>query len=122
MDEQKSTLIHLLNALMACLGVVAGGLVICGLLLAFIPSSGQPDSSEGPLGGSQLSSQDAQAGTEPENEEQALLKAYEEAITSGTATEETYLRLADLWINRGEMDRAEQILHQGIEQLGGHVA
>lgn len=121
MDEQKSTLIHLLNALMACLGVVAGGLVICGLLLAFIPSSGQPDSSEDPLG-SQHPSQDAQAGIESENEEQALLKAYEEAITSGTATEETYLRLADLWINRGEMDRAEQILHQGIEQLGGNVA
>lgn len=35
---QKRPVIRVLNALMACLGVAAGGLVICGLLLACVPT------------------------------------------------------------------------------------
>ena len=39
MNVQKRPLLRLLNILMACLGVVAGGLVICQLLLTFAAPS-----------------------------------------------------------------------------------
>ena len=41
MDVEKRPVIRALNALMVCLGVVAGGLMICSLLLAYTVSSGQ---------------------------------------------------------------------------------
>ena len=39
MDVQKRPSLHLLNILMACLGVVAGGLMICQLLLTLAAPS-----------------------------------------------------------------------------------
>lgn len=117
MDVQKRPLLHLLNILMACLGVVAGGLVICQLLLTLaapsLQSAGGADLPEE----EEISLQNVPTVTGVENEEQALLKSYEQEIKSGTATAEIYLCLADLWVSCGEEERASQVLRQGMEQL-----
>ena len=42
MDTRKRPVLRVLNTLMACLGVAAGGLVICGLLLAYVPPPAAP--------------------------------------------------------------------------------
>ena len=101
MNVQKRPLLHLLNILMACLGVVAGGLVICQLLLTLaapsVQSAGGADLPEK----EEISWQNVPTVTGVENEEQALLKSYEQEIKSGTATAEIYLCLADLWVSCG---------------------
>lgn len=119
MDMQKHPVIRLLNAIMACLGVAAGGLVICGLLLAYAPTPGRPDggSEGGASSRPSLGEVPAAAGGEPD--EQTLLREYEEVIASGAAGVETYLSLADLWASCGEMGRAEQVLRQGWEDTDG---
>lgn len=124
MDMQKRPVIRVLNALMACLGVAAGGLVICGLLLACVPT---PTPTEGdvdagrPAGAESSERMDADQSSEigAADEDQHLLEKYEEDIASGTATAEAYLGLAEYWMDRGDADRAEQVLCQGMEDTGG---
>ena len=43
MDTRKRPVLRVLNALTACLGVAAGGLAICWLLLACVPTSAAPE-------------------------------------------------------------------------------
>ena len=123
MDVEKRPVIRALNALMVCLGVVAGSLMICNLLLAHTVSSGQSDgSSYSDLSsGSQVPLENDSTSSGAEDDEQILLEGYEEAITSGTATAETYLNLADIWMRRGEEERAEEVLRQGLESLGNNA-
>ena len=123
MDVEKRPVIRALNALMVCLGVVAGGLMICSLLLAYTVSSGQPDGSSSSdfSSGSQLPLENDSTSSGAEDDEQILLEGYEEAITSGTATAETYLNLADIWMSREEEERAEEVLRQGLESLGNNA-
>ena len=124
MDMQKRPVIRVLNALMSCLGVAAGGLVICGLLLACVPT---PTLTEGdvdagrPAGAESSERMDADQSSEigTSNEDQHLLEKYEEDIASGAATAETYLELAEYWMDRGDADRAERVLRQGLEDTGG---
>ena len=121
---QKRPVIRVLNALMACLGVAAGGLVICGLLLACVPT---PTLTEGdvdagrPAGAESSERMDADQSSEigTSNEDQHLLEKYEEDIASGAATAETYLELAEYWMDRGDADRAERVLRQGLEDTSG---
>lgn len=124
MDTRKRPVLRVLNALMACLGVAAGGLVICGLLLAYVPT---PTPTEGdvdagcPAGAESSEGVDADQSSEigAADEDQHLLEKYEEDIASGTATAEAYLGLAEYWMDRGDADRAEQVLCQGMEDTGG---
>ena len=124
MDTQKRPVLRVLNALMACLGVAAGGLVICGLLLAYVPT---PTPTEGdvdagcPAGAESSEGVDADQSSEigASDEDQHLLEKYEEDIASGTATAEAYLGLAEYWMDRGDADRAEQALRQGLENTDG---
>ena len=121
---KRRPVIRVLNALMACLGVAAGGLVICGLLLACVPT---PTPTEGdvdagrPAGAESSEGMDADQSSEigTSNEDQHLLEKYEEDIASGAATAETYLELAEYWMDRGDADRAERVLRQGLEDTGG---
>ena len=123
MDVEKRPVIRALNALMACLGMVAGGLMICSLLLAFTVPFGQSDgsSSSDLSSSSQVPLENDSTSSGAEDDEQILLEGYEEAITSGTATAETYLNLAGIWMSRGEEECAEEVLHQGLENLGNNA-
>lgn len=124
MDMQKRPVIRVLNALWPGLGVAAGGLVICGLLLACVPTptptEGDVDASR-PAGAESSEGMDADQSSEigTSNEDQHLKKKYEEDIASGAATAETYLELAEYWMDRGDADRAERVLRQGLEDTGG---
>lgn len=124
MDTRKRPVLRVLNTLMACLGVVAGGLVICGLLLAYVPT---PTPTEGdmnagrPAGAESSEGMDVDQSSEigASDEDQHLLEKYEGDIASGAAAAETYLGFAEYWMDRGDTDRAEQMLRQGLEDTGG---
>lgn len=124
MDTQKRPALQILNILMVGLGVVAGGLVICGLLLAYVPAPTpmEGDVDEGCSAESESSnSMDADQSNEigASDEDLNLMEKYEEDIASGTATAEAYLGFAEYWMDRGDADRAEQVLRQGLEDTGG---